>query len=124
MRCAQHGIDRGYLLSAHGPTGVGIETLIRWSDAPLPIHTHFMTEAERKRLRVRADNPAARQAVVALSQAMVARWAEFGGVHMQIGRKYPYFSTRLPATKALLRTLKAALDPDGVINPRQPVPPP
>ena len=112
-----HGIDRGYLLSAHGPTGVGIETLIRWSDAPLPIHTHFMTEAERKRLRVRADNPAARQAVVALSQAMVARWAEFGGVHMQIGRKYPYLSTRLPATQALLRTLKAALDPDGVINP-------
>ena len=113
----EHGIDRGYLLSAHGPTGVGIETLIRWSDEPLPIHTHYMNDAERKRLRVRTANPAAREAVVALSTAMVARWAELGGVHMQIGRKYPYLSTRLPATQAFLRSLKATLDPDGVVNP-------
>ncbi|MBV9811245.1 MAG: FAD-binding oxidoreductase [Acetobacteraceae bacterium] len=111
------GIDRGYLLSAHGPTGVGIETLLRWSDAPLPIHTHYMNDAERARLRRRADNPAAREAVVALSKDLVARWSEFGGVHMQIGRKYPYFATRLPATRELLLSLKRSLDPDGIMNP-------
>jgi FAD/FMN-containing dehydrogenase len=119
-----HGIDRGYLLSAHGPTGVGIETLIRWSDAPLPIHTHYLTEAERTKLRLRKDNPAARAAVVALSDAILARWTGFGGVHMQIGRKYPYFATRLPATQALLLALKRTLDPDGVINPHNVVPAP
>ena len=118
-----HGIDRGYLLSAHGPSGVGIETLLRWSDAPLPIHTHFMTDAERARLRVRADNPAARDAVVALSQDIVARWSEQGGVHMQIGRKYPYFATRLPETQDLLLALKRNFDPDGIMNPRNLLPP-
>ncbi len=121
MRSA--GIDRGYLLSAHGPTGVGIETLIRWSDAPLPIHTHFMTEAERARLRTRKDNPSAREVVGALSKTIVARWAELGGVHMQIGRKYPYFETRLPATQAMLRALKRHLDPNGIINPHNVIPP-
>lgn len=118
-----HGIDRGYLLSAHGPTGVGIETLLRWSDAPLPIHTHFMTDAERARLKVRHDNPGARAAVVALSTDIVARWSELGGVHMQIGRKYPYFATRLPATQELLLALKRHLDPDGIMNPRNLLPP-
>ena len=82
-----------------------------------------MTEAERARLRTRADNPAAREAVVALSRDMVARWTAFGGVHMQIGRKYPYFTTRLPATQSLLRTLKTALDPDAVMNPGNLLPP-
>lgn len=119
-----NGIDRGYLLSAHGPTGVGIETLLRWSDAPLPIHTHFLTDAERAKLRARKDNPAARAAVSALSADIVARWAGMGGVHMQIGRKYPYFDTRLPPTRALLGDLKRALDPDGVINPHNLLPPP
>ena len=118
-----HGIDRGYLLSAHGPTGVGIETLIRWSDAPLPIHTHYMTEAERGRLRARKDNPAARAAVEALSTTIVERWTALGGVHMQIGRKYPYFQTRQPATQDFLAALKRTLDPDGVVNPHNVVPP-
>ena len=56
----QHGIDRGYLLSTHGPTGVGVETLIRWSDAPYPIHTHFLSEEEKRRLKTRAPNPTPR----------------------------------------------------------------
>ncbi len=117
------GIDRGYLLSAHGPTGVGIETLIRWSDGPLPIHTHYMSPAERAALRVRKDNPAARAAVQALSATILARWAALGGVHLQIGRKYPYFRTRQPATQDLLVALKRTLDPDGVINPQNLLPP-
>jgi len=121
---ASCGIDRGYLLSAHGPTGVGIETLIRWSDASYPIHTHFLDDAERRHLRVRPENLPARQAVVALSNDIIARWAAMGGVHMQIGRKYPYLDTRLKETRALLQRLKQVLDPDGLINPHNLLPPP
>jgi len=113
----EHGIDRGYLLSTHGPTGVGIETLIRWSDATYPIHTHFLTDQERAKLRTRPANPAAAAAVKALSKDIVAAWAEFGGVHLQIGRKYPYLETRQPATAALLRDLKQRFDPDSLLSP-------
>lgn len=111
-----HGIDRGYLLSTHGPSGVGIETLIRWSDSPYPIHTHFMTGEERAKLKQRAANPEAAAAVAALSKDLVTEWRALGGVHMQIGRKYPYLLTRLPQTAALLRDLKETLDPAGIIN--------
>lgn len=113
----RHGVDRGYLLSTHGPTAVGVETLLRWSDAPYPIHTHYLDEAQRARLRPRADNPEARAFVVALSREIVAAWRGAGGAHLQIGRKYPYLETRLPETATLLRHLKQRLDPDGVMNP-------
>lgn len=113
----QHGIDRGYLLSTHGPTGVGVETLIRWPDAAYPIHTHFMTAAEKQKLKPRQANPEAQSAVAQLSKEILDAWGGMGGVHLQIGRKYPYLKSRLPETAALLRTLKEALDPDHVINP-------
>ena len=112
-----HGIGHGYLLSTHGPSGVGIETLIRWSDAPYPIHIHFMSDAERAKLKTRAANPDAARAVAELSHDILAEWRAIGGVHMQIGRKYPYLETRLPQTAAFLLDLKKTLDPDGTINP-------
>lgn len=113
----RHGVDRGYLLSTHGPTAVGVETLIRWSDAPHPIHTHFLDAAHRARLVPRAENPEARAFVSALSREIMEVWRELGGAHLQIGRKYPYLETRAPETAALLRDLKTRLDPDGVLNP-------
>ncbi|MGF9762038.1 FAD-binding oxidoreductase [Microvirga sp. 0TCS3.31] len=112
-----HGIDRGYLLSTHGPSGVGVETLIRWSDAPYPIHKHYMTDAEKAALKVRQDNPRARQALEKLSGEILSEWRGLGGVHMQVGRKYPYLETRLPETASFLRNLKRMLDPDGIMNP-------
>lgn len=113
----QLGIDRGYLLSTHGPSGVGVETLIRWPDAAYPIHTHFMTETEQRKLKSRAANPEAQAVVAQLSTEILESWRGLGGVHLQIGRKYPYLHTRLPETAQLLRQLKSVLDPDGVINP-------
>lgn len=112
----QWGIDRGYLLSTHGPSGVGVETLIRWADAPYSIHTHFLTDAERSKLKQRSDNPQAAAAVRQISKDILEVWREMSGVHMQIGRKYPYFATRQPATATLLQELKRTLDPDNIIN--------
>lgn len=112
-----YGINRGYLFSTHGPSGVGIETLIRWSDESYPMHTHFLLEEEKAKLRRHPANLAAAAAVVDLSKDIVESWSDLGGVHLQIGRKYPYLETRLPNTAALLGDLKDRFDPDRVINP-------
>ncbi len=118
----QHGIDRGYLFSTHGPNGVGVETLIRWSDAPYPVHLAWLSEPERAKLKPRKANPEAAEAVRALSTDIVRAWTVLGGVHLQIGRKYPFLETRQPATATLLRDLKKRFDPDGVLSPGSVVP--
>lgn len=112
-----HSIAHGYLLSTHGPTAVGVETLIRWPDAPLPLHLHYMTEAEKAAVKRHPDNPEARAILKSLSATILEEWRDLGGAHVQIGRKYPYFETRQPAVQALLRDLKALHDPDGILNP-------
>ncbi|SMQ85700.1 D-lactate dehydrogenase (cytochrome) [Devosia lucknowensis] len=111
------GISHGYLLSTHGPSGVGVETLIRWSDAPLPIHLDFMSEAQRAALKRRPDNPASREKLRELTRDILAEWRELGGVHMQVGRKYPFMQTRQAPVRALLDQLKHQFDPSDIMSP-------
>ncbi len=110
----RHKLSWGYLLSANGPSSVGVETLLRWADEPYPIH-HRYSAVEDGKLRPRDLD--ARRAVAVISQAIIRRWSEMGGVHLQIGRKYPYLETREPATRALVEGFKALVDPGNVINP-------
>jgi FAD/FMN-containing dehydrogenase len=112
-----HGISHGYLLSTHGPSGVGVETLIRWSDAPLPLHLSFMSDAQKAALRKRPDNPKSRERLKVLTKDILGEWRALGGVHMQIGRKYPFMETRTPAVRALYKTLKKEFDPAGIMSP-------
>ncbi len=113
----QFGIGRNYLLSANGPSGVGIETLIRWPDAAFPIHLRYLDAAKRERVRTGVANPAARAEVVRISQQIVSCWSAMGGVHLQIGRKYPYLATREAPTAGLLRELKRLIDPLNILAP-------
>lgn len=108
-------INYGYFLTTNGPSGVGIETLIKWSDAPLPIHDHFMKAGGS--YKTRPADPEARNAVAAITKDIIRCWSEIGGVHLQIGKKYPYFETREPATRLLLEQFKKLVDPSGLFNP-------
>jgi FAD/FMN-containing dehydrogenase len=111
-----HGISWGYLISANGPSGLGLETLTYFPGEALPIHAHYIDPEHFKRLPRQAANPEALAAVEALSVAVVEAWSGMGGVHLQIGRKYPYLRTRLPATRALVGGLKSRLDPHRIFN--------
>ena len=113
----QFGISHGYLLSTHGPSGIGVETLIRWADAPLPIHLHFVNDAQRAALRPRGDNPAARERLKVLAGEILAEGRGLGGGDMQIGRKYPYMETRSPSMRAVLERLKTQFDPMDIMSP-------
>src|SRR5690606_15899727 len=112
-----HGISHGYLLSTHGPSGVGVETLIRWSDAPLPLHLSFMSDTQKAALRQRPDNPKSRERLKLLTRDMLGEWRELGAVHMQSGRKYPFLETRSSAVRTLFEALKKQFDPAGIMSP-------
>ncbi|RME66556.1 MAG: FAD-binding oxidoreductase, partial [Alphaproteobacteria bacterium] len=64
-----------------------------------------------------ADNPDARATVDRLRQALARLFLDHGAVHMQIGRTYLYREGLQPANLALVRALKAIVDPNGLINP-------
>jgi D-lactate dehydrogenase (cytochrome) len=67
--------------------------------------------------KTREANPDARRAVAQLTKDVIREWSELGGVHLQIGRKYPYLQTREPATRALIEQFKSLFDPNGIMNP-------
>ncbi|NQV81200.1 MAG: FAD-binding oxidoreductase, partial [Alphaproteobacteria bacterium] len=56
-------------------------------------------------------------AVRDLRKGIAALAKDFGAVHFQIGRQYPYRETRDAETYALLRAVKTAVDPRGLMNP-------
>ena len=43
--------------------------------------------------------------------------SQHGAAHLQIGKTYPYLAGRNPASMALLRAIKAELDPRNILNP-------
>jgi glycolate oxidase len=47
----------------------------------------------------------------------VALYTHHQAVHFQLGKTYPYASVLSPEPLALVRALKHALDPDGLLNP-------
>jgi D-lactate dehydrogenase (cytochrome) len=52
-----------------------------------------------------------------MAGAIVELMRAHGSTHFQIGRLYPYAQTREGEAGALLRDLKARLDPAGILNP-------
>ena len=48
---------------------------------------------------------------------MIQVFAEVGGVHMQIGKAYPYREGLRPESWRLVEGLKQIVDPNGRVNP-------
>ncbi|MEN9773989.1 MAG: hypothetical protein RL322_1059 [Pseudomonadota bacterium] len=113
----RHSLRWGYLIGVNGPSTFGLEPIVYWRDAALPIHREYIAPEHFEKLPAHAANPAAREAVSRIRQAIVTRWAEMGATHLQIGRQYPFLSTRIPGTAQALRALKHAFDPDRIFNP-------
>ena len=55
--------------------------------------------------------------VAEMKQKIQEIFSEFGAIHMQIGKSYPYMHGRQQEAEALLREIKKQLDPDGLMNP-------
>lgn len=61
--------------------------------------------------------PVAREAAVELRRELTARLDAIGGVHMQLGKYYPYLPVLEDGSRGLVSAIKRALDPHGVFNP-------
>jgi FAD/FMN-containing dehydrogenase len=113
----QHEIHTGFLFTGMATNALIIEPVFFWPTGWRPIHEHAMEASHVARLAQRADNREATEAVTFLRKGVIAIFSRYGTGHFQIGRSYPYRESRDPAFGALLDTLKAHLDPDGLFNP-------
>ncbi len=111
------GVWEGAMFSSIGSTGFLYEIALYWPDAQTPYHIAMLDPAFLANLPTHPANPEARAFVGALKRDLIALYAAHGAVHFQLGRAYPYTSRLDPAALALVRALKAQLDPRGLMNP-------
>jgi FAD/FMN-containing dehydrogenase len=114
---AARSIATGYLVTTLGTTGYLIEPVFFWPEARYAIHETTVEPHLLKRLPRHAANPEATALVKDARSLILDIFERAGAAHFQIGRTYRFAATREPVQLALLRALKAALDPKNLMNP-------
>lgn len=82
-----------------------------------PFQLRNVLPADRERF---AESPlveGANDAVVSMLRDLAALYLEMGAVHQQIGKFYPYKEALDPASFDVLSSIKAMVDPKGLMNP-------
>jgi D-lactate dehydrogenase (cytochrome) len=112
----EHGIVYSVMSMTVG-TEFFLEPAFYWSDEITPLHAASVGEDTVKPWRDRPANPRTRAAVAELRKGCQDLYASLGGASWQVARDYPYASLLQPQTRAMLRALKLAVDPRGLMNP-------
>ncbi|MEZ5514495.1 MAG: FAD-binding oxidoreductase [Steroidobacteraceae bacterium] len=114
---AAKGVTLTRLLIAISNHAFSYEPVFHWHDRWLPVHRRTPEPQHLAKLTEPAANPAAAELVQRLRVRLVNYFAEIGAASNQIGKTYPYATSLLPTTRALLESLKAVVDPIGRMNP-------
>jgi hypothetical protein len=111
------GIEWGYVLFAVSTGAILIEPMLYWPGKRERYHDRMVSAKRLAKLEIYPDQPKVSAMVEAIRGDLIAMWTEFGCVHLQIGKTYPFMENRLPEPKTLLRGIKRLVDPEGRINP-------
>ena len=111
------GVECGTVFFAVGKNAMCIEPLLYWEDPVHFLHNRVEQSSDLEALAA-YDAPLPQTTYVhALRDKLKAVMKANGAVHVQIGKAYDYLPSREPRVAQLVRDLKAAVDPDGLINP-------
>ena len=111
------GMSVGMVFFAVGKTSMCIEPLVYWTDPEHFLHDRVTQKSDLAGLSEYQDRPEATKFAFALREQLKAVMKSHGAIHVQIGKAYDFLPTREPRVAALLRDLKASLDPAGRVNP-------
>ena len=112
-----HGIFTGAMFMAVEGSAFVYEPTFYWPDARALVHDRMAPADHLATLKVHAPAPAAAALVARLKHDVIELMAEHGAAHLQLGKAYPYLEGRNAASVALIRAIKAELDPYGILNP-------
>ncbi len=113
----REGVFTGYLFTHVSTNAITIEPVFFWPHGWRPIHEVHVEPTHLARLPKPAPNPTATALVADTRKRIVEICERYGCGHFQIGRSYPYRDSRDDASKHLLDAIKAAVDPQGQLNP-------
>jgi FAD/FMN-containing dehydrogenase len=115
--CERYEIGTGYLFATVSTNCFVLEPVFFWPDAIDAIHEDTVQDEALARMKRFPANPEARAAVMAIRAEMLELFSELGASHFQIGKSYRYREGLSPEAWRLVTALKAAVDPDGRVNP-------
>lgn len=111
------GVTVGFMLTTMSTNGFLIEPVFFWPEAREALHEATVEPGILARLPVHEPNPSVTALVARARRAVVSALQPFGAAHFQVGRAYPLSEDADPAAFALLRAIKASVDPRHRLNP-------
>ncbi|MCB2106957.1 MAG: FAD-binding oxidoreductase [Rhodobacteraceae bacterium] len=113
----QHGVHVGIIFSALGTGAFLYEPAIYWKDELTVYHRTMLDEDFKSALPSYPANPQGAALVRELRTDLLELFHRYGAAHLQVGKQYPLLRDRNPGAVAMLRAIKAAVDPKGLFNP-------
>lgn len=113
----EHGIAWAITAVPAGPSGILVEPNLYWRDERSAMTESYLPDTYLSQKQRYPANAETKATVRHLREGMIDVFRALGAAHLQIGRVYPFLESRSPDVQALLKTLKAQLDPQGRINP-------
>ncbi|TRW15293.1 FAD-binding oxidoreductase [Glacieibacterium frigidum] len=112
-----HGVWTGGMFATMGASGFLYEIALYWPDAYTAYHEAVIPPDYLAGLPRHTENPAARAYVHQLKADLTALFVAHGAINFQLGKAYPYAGRLGAAPLALLRAIKAEVDPHGRLSP-------
>jgi D-lactate dehydrogenase (cytochrome) len=122
-RIAEHAAEMAEQQVIYSPLTANLdraflfEPCFYWPDEIRPLHVDVLGETTTAPWMQRPHRPATTALVRRMWTVCAETLDEFGAVHFQIGRAYPYLQRLDGPTRALVEATKHALDPAGRMNP-------
>jgi FAD/FMN-containing dehydrogenase len=116
-RMDKHRVEKAAMFTSISTNGFLFEPVFYWEDDRTPFHKRYLPQEYLDMLPEYPANPEGRALVAEMKSRILDIFSEFGAIHMQIGKSYPYMRGREENAEQLLRKIKDQLDPDGLMNP-------
>jgi glycolate oxidase len=116
-RIESAGVFVGAMFQTIGPSAFLYEIAFYWPDERTAYHEKTLDQEFLSTLPTYPPNEIGRSLVDEIKNASIKLFGDFGAVHFQIGKAYPYSENRDGLETALLQAIKQALDPDNLMNP-------
>ncbi len=99
------------------PNGFLYEPVFYWEDSRERFHERMMDKEVQDAMAVFETNLEGRALVQEMKGKIIDVFHKHGAIHMQIGKLYPLLRNRNAPSVALLRSIKAQVDPKNLMNP-------